>query len=230
MKVRSSEFGVRSSGRHYGCRLPAASPGFPVRSFFLSACSAGGLYPTTRCFRTPNPELQTPNSTRGTTLIELALVLAVSLLIASALASLLNVHCKMLSVTSTYRFLSQQAPQLGLLLTKTMGNADDFRIYGNLGDAVADRNHVLTGPVVRLWMREPGAAPRTAILSFSATGTAKGLCYYLAGSSGSFPASPSWKMPSGNLTNATFDDTTGILLVTLQGSNHDQITFAAEKK
>ena len=158
------------------------------------------------------------------------MVLAVSLLIASALASLLNVHCKMLAVSSTYRFLSQQAPQLGILLTKTMGNADDIRIYGNLGDAIADQNHVLTGSVVRLWMREPGAAPRTAILSFASAGTTKGLCYYLASSSGSFPASPSWKMPSGDLTKATFDDITGILLVTLQGSNHDQITFAAEKK
>ena len=172
----------------------------------------------------------TRHSSRGTTLIELALVLAVSLLIASALESLLNVHCKMLAVSSSYRFLSQQAPQLGLLLTKTMGNADDFRIYGSLDDAIADRNHVLTGPAVRLWMREPGAAPRIAILSFATAGAAKGLCYYLAGSTGFFPASPAWKMPSGDLTNATFDATTGILLVTLQGSNHDQITFAAEKK
>lgn len=170
------------------------------------------------------------HSSRGTTLLELALVLAVSLLIASALASLLNVHCKMLAVSSTYRFLSQQAPQLGLLLTKTMGNADDFRIYGKLSDAIADQNHVLTGPLVRLWMRQPDGAPRTAILSFATAGAAKGLCYYLAGSTGSFPASPTWKMPGGDLTNATFDDTTGILLVTLQGSNHDQLTFAAEKK
>jgi hypothetical protein len=158
------------------------------------------------------------------------LVLAVSLLIASALTSLLNVHGRILTVSSNYRFLSQQAPQLGLLLAKTLGNADDYRIYGSLGDAVADQNHVLTGPAVRLWMRQPGGAPRTAILSFATTGTAKGLCYYLASSSGTFPASPSWKMPSGDLTNATFNATTGILLVILQGSHNDQITFAAEKK
>jgi hypothetical protein len=220
-----------------GCRVPGVAcrkktaDTAPALSRVLHSTAAlrgtqhPPLAPVTRY---PLPATRHSNS--GTTLIELALVLAVSLLIASALASLLNVHCQMLTVSSTYRFLSQQAPQLGLLLTKTMGSSDDFRIYGKLGDAIADQNHVLTGPAVRLWMREPGAAPRTAILSFATSGAAKGLCYYLASSTGSFPAGPTWKMPSGNLTNATFDDTTGILLVTLQGSNHDQITFAAEKK
>lgn len=224
MKEGVAGNGWRVTGN--GCRKTSA--GIPLAQHSHARGRTLRFAVTLRATRYALPV--TRHSSVGTTLIELALVLAVSLLIASALMSLLNVHCKMLSMTSTYRFLSQQAPQLGLLLTKTMGNADDFRIYGNLGDAIADKNHVLTGPVVRLWMREPGAAPRTAILSFSATGIAKGLCYYLASSSGSIPASPSWKMPSGDLTNATFDDTTGILLVTLQGNNHDQITFAAEKK
>jgi hypothetical protein len=217
-----------------GCRVPGVehrTKSAKLESAQLSRLLLRTPHSVAALRGTRHPAPDTRHSTaRGTTLLELALVLAVSLLIASALASLLNVHCKMLTVSASYRFLSQQAPQLGLLLTKTMGNADDFRIYGNLGDAVADRNHVLTGPVVRLWMREPGAAPRTAILSFAAGGTANGLCYYLASPSGTFPASASWKMPSGDLTSATFDDTTGILLVTLKGSNHDQITFAAEKK
>ena len=229
MKARSSECGVWSAEFPVG--RPAAGP---ASSEFPRARIPNPRRVTCAVrvseHRTPNSEPRTPNSSRGTTLIELALVLAVSLLIASALTSLLNVHCRMVTVSSTYRFLSQQAPQLGLLLTKVLGNADDYRIYGSLSDAVADKNHVLNGPVVRLWMRQPGGTPRTAILSFAASGTANGLCYYLAGPSGTFPAGPSWKLPSGDLTNATFNATTGILLVILQGSHNDQITFAAEKK
>jgi len=133
-----------------------------------------------------------------------------------------------------YQFLAKDAPFIGLLLTRTIGNAEDYRIYTSRAAATSTTGTpVLTGPAVRLWMAQPNGTFRQAIVSFETVGSHQAIYFFLADpTTGAFPAIPSWQLAGGQLTNATFsfDPNTGVLLATLNGSYGDQYTFAAEKK
>jgi hypothetical protein len=190
---------------------------------------------------------------RGETLIEMALVAGVSVMIAVCLFEMVTTHLSMLNRASQYRFLSQDAPVIGLLLAKTMANADDYRIYDSRTDALALANATTTGTAIRLWMRQANdidpQAPssgstnfRQAIISYETYNGNPGLYFFLqtpnAGNvypaNGNFPTAPSWQMAGSDLTGATFANDSamapGILLATLSGSNNEQIIYAAEKK
>jgi hypothetical protein len=167
----------------------------------------------------------------GFSLIELTLVVGVSVMLASAVVGMFNTNLQMTNQAVKYQFLAKDAPFIGLLLTKTIGNAEDYRIYANRNNAVTGTPAVLTGPAVRLWMAQPNGSFRQAILSFETIGGHKGIYFFLADdTTGTFPETPSWELAGGQLTNATFDASTGLLLATLTGSYGDQYTFAAEKK
>jgi len=171
----------------------------------------------------------------GFTLIELALVMGISVLVASGLIGLFNAHIQMVNQASKFKFLAQDARIIGLLLTRTIGNAEDYRIYPSRAAAENQTGAVLSGPAVRLWMAQPnGTSFRQAILSFETINGHQGIYFFLADPTGAFPATPNWELAGGQLTSATFDANSqafrGILLVTLNGSNNDWYQFAAEKK
>jgi hypothetical protein len=175
-------------------------------------------------------------SQAGYTLIELAVVMGAATLLAACALTLLNAHFAMLRAAIPYRFLAQQAPITGLLLTKTMGNTDDYRIYGNRTDAANLANATTSGKAIHLWMRQPdGAKFREAIISFETVGGQPGLYFFLQDpTTSTFPATPSWQLAGGDLTNVNFFNVSananGILQATLFGKNNDWITYAAEKK
>jgi hypothetical protein len=161
---------------------------------------------------------------------------AATLLAACAL-TLLNPHFAMLRAAIPYRFLAQQAPITGLLLTKTMGNTDDYRIYGNRTDAINQANATTSGKAIHVWMRQPdGVNPFSeAIISFETISGQPGLYFFLKDpTTATFPATPSWQLAGGDLTNVNFFNVSananGILQATLFGKNNDWITYAAEKK
>ena len=175
----------------------------------------------------------------GFTLIELALVMGISALVASGLIGMFNAHIQMVNQASRFRFLAQDAPIIGLLLTRTIGNAEDYRIYASGSAARSNGTPVLTGPAVRLWMRQPNSTFRQAVVSFETPTSGpfsghSGIYFFLADNTGTFSATPNWELAGGQLTNASFDANSqafpGILLVTLNGSNNDWYQFAAEKK
>ena len=170
----------------------------------------------------------------GFTLIELALVVGISVLVASGLIGMFKAHIQMVNQASKFKFMAQDAPIIGLLLTRTIGNAEDYRIYASGSAARSNGTPVLTGQAVRLWMRQPNSTFRQAVVSFETptSGPFSGHpgIYVFLDSSGAFSATPNWELAGGQLTNATFDANSGVLLVTLNGSNNDWYQFAAEKK
>jgi hypothetical protein len=179
---------------------------------------------------------------RGFSLIELTLVSGLSVMIASALVGMFNLHLQMMKQTTQYRFLAEDAPFIGLLLTRTIGNAEDYRIYASRTAAESPTGTpVLSGPAVKLWMAQPGGTYQQAILSFEPINGHQGIYFFLANpTTGAFPATPNWELAGSQVTAATFNaDATsnpttgilpGVLLITLTGSNNDQYMFAAEKK
>jgi hypothetical protein len=170
----------------------------------------------------------------GFSLIELSLVVSLSVLVGSAVVGVFNLHLQMMNQAIRYQFLAKDAPFIGLLLTRTIGNAEDYRIYTSRTAATGTTSTpVLAGPAVRLWMAQPNGTFRQAIVSFETIGGRQAIYFFLADpTTGTFPAIPSWELAGGQLTNATFsfDPNTGVLLATLNGSYGDQYTFAAEKK
>jgi prepilin-type N-terminal cleavage/methylation domain-containing protein len=167
---------------------------------------------------------------QGFTLIELTVVMSLSMLIAFTLTGMLQMHLQMMSKVSKYQFVAKDAPFIGLLLTKTVGNAEDYRIYATRA-AVASNTPVLNGKAVRLWMRQPNSSFRQALLSYETINGHSGI-YFVPESpsgSGNFPTA-AWELAGGQLTNTVFDASTGVLLVTLTGTYGDSYTFAAEKK
>jgi prepilin-type N-terminal cleavage/methylation domain-containing protein len=171
----------------------------------------------------------------GFTLIELTLVMGISVMVAGALVGMLQAHIQMLTQASKFNFLAQDAPTIGLLLTRTIGNAEDYRIYADGPTARADGTRALTGSAVRLWMRQPNSTSnvtsRQAVVSYEAISGHSGIYFFLANSvTGTFSATPNWELAGGKLTGVTFDATSGVLLATLNGSYNDWYKFAAEKK
>jgi hypothetical protein len=176
----------------------------------------------------------------GFTLVELALVLGVSVMVAGALIGMFQAHVKMLNQAVKNNFLAQDAPFIGLLLTRTIGNAEDYRIYATGAAARSGTGTpALTGQAVKLWMRQPNSNFQLAVVSFEPGNARPGLYFFLADTSGVFSVTPTWQLAGGQLNTVTskfavtspFNSAiTGVLVVTLYGSNNDWYEFSAEKK
>ena len=181
----------------------------------------------------------------GFTLIELTLVMGISVMVASGLIGMFQAHIQTMNQALKYKFLAQDAPFIGLLLTRTIGNAEDYRIYATGAAARSNGTPVLTGQAVELWMRQPNSTSssagatnstfRLAVVSYETINGHPDIYFFLANSAGTFSATPNWELAGGRLTGATFyvDQTTastGVLLVKLNGSYNDWYQFAAEKK
>ena len=188
----------------------------------------------------------------GFTLIELGLVLGMSVMVASLLIGMFQAHIQMLNLALKNTFLAQDAPSIGLLLTRTIGNAEDYRIYADGPTARSDGSRALSGSAVRLWMRQPNSisnvTSRQAVVSYETINNHPGVYFFLANSAGTFSATPNWELAGGWLTSATFSvslpttpasqyqlvvtnpSMSGVLIVILNGSNNDWYAFSAEKK
>jgi hypothetical protein len=172
----------------------------------------------------------------GFTLVELTLVIGISVMVAGALIGMFQAHIQMLTQAAKYRFLAQDAPFIGLLLTRTIGNAEDYRIYADGSAARSDGTRTNSGSAVRLWMRQPNSTFRQAVVSFETINGHAGIYFYLTNTA-TFSATPNWELAglaaepgATTIPRATFDATTGVLLATLYGSYNDWYQFAAEKK
>src|SRR5258707_3895187 len=132
----------------------------------------------------------------GFSLIELSIVVGASVLIASGVVGMFNLNLRMLNQAVRYQFVAKDAPFIGLLLTRTIGNAEDYRIYASRAAATgANGAPVITGPAIRLWMAQPGGTDqpyRQAVLSFETIGGPQALYFFLADdTTGDIPATPS---------------------------------------
>jgi len=175
----------------------------------------------------------------GFTLIELGLVMGMSVMVASLLIGMFQAHVQMLNQALKNNFLAQDAPFIGLLLTRTIGNAEDYRIYADGPTARADGVRTLSGSAVRLWMRQPNSTSnvtsRQAVVSYETPTTGSfsghpGIYFFLANAAGTFSATPNWELAGGWLTNAQFDASSGILVATLTGTYNDWYQLSVEKK
>ncbi len=155
----------------------------------------------------------------------MALTLAMG--IAAALLGLLQQQISFTRALNDFQFLRDDAPQINTLLTNIINKADNYRIYPNLASAKALTGAVRSdGRSVRLRFRNPDGTYDQAIVSFEIRSGEKQLNYYFRDkASTGWSSAPNWTI-SKKPTTVDFDNSTGLLLVTLIGQKGDEITYA----
>jgi len=160
----------------------------------------------------------------GMTLIELTIYIAMTLMLSAALLMMLQSHFTFMRMLSSMTFLRDDAPQMNVMLTGILGQADSYRIYATTANAIAATGAVNSGgTAVRLRFRNPDGTFAEGIVGFSMVAGEPQLGYY--NFNGAWGATPDWLI-SQQPTAVDFDDTSGILLVTLTGPYGEQITYA----
>jgi len=167
------------------------------------------------------------SSRSGFTLVEMSLALALSLGIAAVIITMLSQQVSFARALGEFRFLRDDAPQVNTLLTNIINKADNYRIFPNLDSAKSLTGAVRSdGAAIRLRFRHPDGTTEHAIISFESSDSGQELNYYFRRKNqNDWPDLPSWTI-SRQPTSVTFDNSTGILLITLTGSSGDQITYA----
>lgn len=167
----------------------------------------------------------------GFTLVEMTLAIFLSLGVASAVIVLLQQQISFTRIFGTYQFLREEAPQINTLLATLVGEADSYRIYGSLGNAMASTAAVRTGGrALRLRFRNPDGSSAFGIVSFEAADEGQRLnFYYRPANESAWPSEPSWTI-SSRPALVDFSNDTGILLITVTGPNGEEITYAGNPK
>lgn len=169
--------------------------------------------------------------TRGYTLIELTLAMAVGVIISAIIMAMVNQQLAFLRIFRKQSFLVTEAPMLNNYITKIVENADSYKLYASVADLKTPGGpQVLKdAPVILLRFKEPNGNFRAAALSFETpTGMSRGLYYRLMNSSNQLQditASDSWAL-SKKPEDVRFSIDTGILRVTIKGPNREQIIYS----
>lgn len=164
---------------------------------------------------------------RGFTMVEMALAVALTLGIASALIGLIQQQITFTTTLNNFRFLRDEAPQVNTLLTNIVNRADNYRIYPDIARAKNFTGAIRSGGTsIRMRFRNPDGSSDHAIVAFEDRSGERQLNYYFrAHDDDSWPENPSWTISTAPEL-VTFSNTTGVLLVSLTGKNGDQISYA----
>lgn len=164
---------------------------------------------------------------RGFTLIEMTLAMAMTLGIGMAVLGMLQQQISFSSALARFQFLREDAPQINTLMANLINRADSYRIYANRANAATGTSAVRTdGRALRLRLREPDGSSAHAIISFEEfNGRDRLTFFYRANGQADWPATPSWVI-SSRPTLVNFANDTGILLITMTGPSGEQITYA----
>ena len=163
---------------------------------------------------------------RAFTVLEMTMAMAMALGIAVVLLGLLQQQISFTQALNDFRFLRDEAPQVNTLLTNIVNKADNYRIHTDYASAKSESGAVRNGSSLRLRFRHPDGTADHAIVSFETVNGEDQLNYYFRDkASNSWPSTPTWTI-SKSPSSVTFDNNTGILLITLTGNDSDEITYA----
>ena len=126
-------------------------------------------------------------------------------------------------------FLRDEAPQVNIMLTGILTEAESYRVYTSTAAAklgAAGTAVTTGGTAVRLLFKNPDGTFSEGIVDFRTIAGEPQLGYYNYDQIlGAWSATPDWLI-SQRAQAVTFANDTGILLVTLTGPYGEQITYA----
>lgn len=164
----------------------------------------------------------------GFTLVELALVMLVTMMVAGVSLIMLSQQTGFFQMMGRQAFLLEQAPQANNLLSRMLRQVDGYQIHSNFASAAAGNSPTLVGAEGRaliLRFRSPNNDFRFAMLAFEpdASGTNRLGFYNLVGNT--WPSTPDWIVADGIADVAFFVDQ-GVLRIRLDGPNGEQIIYS----
>lgn len=164
---------------------------------------------------------------RGLTLIEMALSMAMTLGIAAAIITMVQQQMTISSSINRFVFLREDAPQINVLLTNLINQADDYSIHTTTSNAKVGSGAVTNnGRALRLRFRMPDGSFNFAIIAFETVGGKKQLNYYRKDSGDlAWPSTANWVV-SSKPDVVNFSNTSGILEINLVGKYGEELTFA----
>lgn len=170
----------------------------------------------------------------GFTLIELSIAMMLGLAISAMTLGLFNQQLAFLKIYQSQSFLTEEAPIVGMYVSKLVGKADRFRLHSTLEDAIAGTNsNNGRSNFAVLNFRQPNGTIRSAILAFQNLGSGIALYYYIIPSNftGELPA-PQWAVmrpargPNAQVRGGNFTVERGNLQMNLIGENNERITYS----
>jgi hypothetical protein len=149
----------------------------------------------------------------------LSIILALGL----ALMVMLQQHVQFMEMFRRQSFLAADAPKIGNLLGRILNHADHYFVYASKADALAGAKPVLAGGrAVRLFFKSAAQVTEERLIAVEATATGNALRFYGSRLDGT---ATSWTI-SNRITDAQFTSSQGILNITLDGPNGEEVTYA----
>lgn len=159
----------------------------------------------------------------GMTLIELAVGIGVSLLVASAVLGLLNNQMYFARYVQQQNFMLIEAPQINNILSRMLFSADTARLYTDINSGKGGGAGVTANAAALvLAFHQPDGTFNYGMIGFD-PGTNR-LGYYRRGDSG-WPDQPSWII-TGSAESVTFRVENGVVRCTITGPNQEELTFS----
>ncbi len=159
----------------------------------------------------------------GMTLIELAVGIGVSLMVAGAVLGLLNNQMYFARYVQQQNFLLIEAPQINNILSRMLFSADTARLYEDISSGKGGGSGVTAdAEALVLAFRQPDGTFNYGMIGFDPITSRLG--YYRRGDSG-WPDEPSWII-TGAADTVSFRVENGVVRCTVTGPNQEELTFS----
>ncbi|MDZ4288143.1 MAG: hypothetical protein U0984_09300 [Prosthecobacter sp.] len=136
---------------------------------------------------------------------------------------MLQQHLTVVSIAAKQSFLGREAPKIGDLLGRIFNQADSYFVYTSRASAAAGDAPVLTnGRAVRLFFKSAAQQTVERMISVETTASGTEMRFYTPQADGT---STSW-LVCNQIAGANFLNDQGILAVTLQGPNGEEVTYS----
>ncbi len=163
----------------------------------------------------------------GFTLLEMSTAMGILMILSTALVAMMQQHVLFLEMCQRQSFFTSEAPKVGNILGRILNNADHYFVYADKDDALGTGSPVLTeGGAVKLFFKSADQTVQTRVIAVEPTGTGAALKFYTPQPAGGARA---WTITS-KIAATTFQSAEGILNITLQGPNGEQVTYSGGAK
>ena len=136
---------------------------------------------------------------------------------------MLQQHLYVVQVATKQAFLSHEAPQIGDLLGRIFNQTDHYFVFASRTSALNGEPPVLVdGQAVQLYFKTATQETLQRMIAVETTATGKELRFYTPQPDGT---TTSW-LVCNQISDANFSNDQGILSVTLEGPNGEEVTYS----
>jgi prepilin-type N-terminal cleavage/methylation domain-containing protein len=159
----------------------------------------------------------------GFTLIEISTAMVIMLVLGLTLIVMLQGHVRFMEIFRQQTFLSAEAPKIGNLLGRMLNQSDHFFVYESKEDAQVEATPVLTsGTAVRLYFKSANQETTARVIAVEIIDGVTSLRLYSQQPNTTWT---SWTI-SNRIGGASFLSSQGILNVTLNGPNGEELIYS----